>query len=54
MSLLDRLLHRKPDPRGTMLPLYQAVVHRGRAAMVAARAAALMRDAQAPRSGETR
>jgi cytochrome b pre-mRNA-processing protein 3 len=31
MSLLDRLLHRKPDPRGTMLPLYQAVVHRGRA-----------------------
>ena len=29
------------------------LVHRGRAAMVAARAAALMRDAQAPRSGGT-
>lgn len=31
MSLLDRLFHRKPDPRMTMQPLYQAVVHRGRA-----------------------
>lgn len=31
MSLLDRLFHRKPDPRTTMQPLYQAVVHRGRA-----------------------
>ncbi len=31
MSLLDRLFHRKPDPRQSMQPLYSAVVHRGRA-----------------------
>lgn len=31
MSLLDRLFHRQPDPRTTMQPLYQAIVHRGRA-----------------------
>ncbi len=31
MSLLDRLFHRKPDPRMTMQPLYQAIVHRARA-----------------------
>lgn len=31
MSLLDRLFNRQPDPRLTMQPLYQAIVHRGRA-----------------------
>lgn len=31
MSLLDRLFRRQPDPRLTMQPLYQAIVHRGRA-----------------------
>lgn len=31
MSLLDRLFHRKPDPRMSMQPLYNAIVHRGRA-----------------------
>lgn len=31
MSLLDRFFHRQPDPRMSMQPLYQAIVHRGRA-----------------------
>lgn len=31
MSLIDRLFNRKPDPRMSMQPLYQAIVHRGRA-----------------------
>ncbi len=31
MSLLDRLFHRQPDPRLVMQPLYQVIVHRGRA-----------------------
>lgn len=32
MSLLDRLMGRsRPDPKAGMIPLYQAIIHRGRA-----------------------